>query len=343
MNKQQLISVVIPVYNAEAFIEACLLSLIEQTIKPFEIIVVNDASTDQTPEIVKRWSETDSSIRCINLPPKSNGERRTAMALNTGISAASGAYIALMDADDSCFPHRLERQLTYMLQNRVTALGAAVQVVNESEKPSAILVKPESQTELMMRLPVESPFYQNTVMFDRSLLLATGLTYDTQFHYAEDYEFFSRLARVTTIANLAEPLVYYRQHREQSVRTEGFESFVKQVVLRECQLAYHFDTHQAEQFWKWVNHRKGLESNEVPELKTYARSIIKLNQTEKFADPALFERWIDDLLLKRLLSRNSYRLTMIVELFQTLPLRIIISHWNKVGRFMLKCILGKAN
>ncbi len=336
------ISVVIPAYNVEAFIRPCLESVLSQTLPPKEILVVDDGSTDLTAEIVKEFIRHHPQIQLLQLAPKKNKQRRTAMALKTGIAKASSTFIALMDADDICFPERLQVQAEYLMQHEdICAVGSSIQLINKNGRKGGVLHKHADGKRLTIQLPSESPFYQNTVMFRSTLLKKTGLKYDETFEYAEDYEFFSRLARQADLMNIEQPLVYYRQHENQSVKNKQFEKAVQHISVREAQQSLKLSDEEAQQFWLFVNHRNGLNAVKPKQIRNYARKLIDDNNRNRNFLPDLFDPWIDAIVFRRLFSRKKYTPLMLLELFAYKPLTLISTQPLNVLRFIAKCLLGK--
>src|SRR5699024_6935331 len=108
-----LVSIVMPAYNSEEYIEEAVNSVINQTYKNWELIIVDDNSTDDTKRIVERIAERDIRINYIKL----NNNSGAAIARNTAINNSHGKYIAFLDSDDRWYPRKLERQLLFMVQN----------------------------------------------------------------------------------------------------------------------------------------------------------------------------------------------------------------------------------
>ena len=102
-------SVVMPMYNAERYVAGATGSILAQTFTDFEFVIVNDGSTDRSLEIVRHYERLDARVRVLSRP-----NTGIVGALNDGLSLARGEYIARMDADDIAYPHRLERQATYL-------------------------------------------------------------------------------------------------------------------------------------------------------------------------------------------------------------------------------------
>lgn len=113
--KDGLVSVIIPVFNSEQFLEETMNSVLNQTYPHWEMLLVDDCSTDRSPAIIAEYAAKDSRIRYIKLSQNSGA----AVARNTGLEAARGRYIAYLDADDLWLPRKLERQLEFLKQNNV--------------------------------------------------------------------------------------------------------------------------------------------------------------------------------------------------------------------------------
>jgi glycosyltransferase involved in cell wall biosynthesis len=182
------VSVVIPVFNAEATILQTLESLRAQTFQSLEIVVVNDGSTDQTQELLQR----QSNIKLLNRP-----HRGIVSALNDGLAAAGGEYIARMDADDFCHPERIERQAALLdACPEIGLVGCRVKFGGDRKKQAGYaayvdwingLVKPAA---IALNRFVEAPFAHPTVMFRRGLPERFGAYRDGSF--PEDYELWLR-------------------------------------------------------------------------------------------------------------------------------------------------------
>ncbi len=205
MKSAPLVSVVLPVYNGEMYIAQAVDSILNQTFKDFELIVINDGSTDKTAEILNKY--TDPRLQIITQENKG-----LVAALNRGIEAARGTYIARQDADDASLPERLQLQSHYLQQHAETVIvGSSMSVMNKqgtiTHKHSVLLHDPELRQELLIR----SPFAHGSVMFKKSAALTAGL-YQQNFWPAEDYELWLRLSEHGKLANLDDYLYIYREH-----------------------------------------------------------------------------------------------------------------------------------
>jgi glycosyltransferase involved in cell wall biosynthesis len=124
------ISVVIPVYNVAAYVEEAIASIQSQTFRDIEIIVVNDGSTDQTPQLIQRIAEKDPRLHILNMPER--GGHGSAAARNRGLAACRAPYVAIMDGDDISTPDRLEKLLSFMETHpEISLVGSAIRTMDE--------------------------------------------------------------------------------------------------------------------------------------------------------------------------------------------------------------------
>ena len=200
-----LISVVMSVYNGEKYLAEAIKSILSQTYKSFEFIIINDGSTDKSLEIIHHYQELDDRIVLI-----SRENRGLIASLNEGIKKAQGKYIARMDADDSSLPTRLEEQVEFMENNTDIGIsGCAVIRFGENIKTlyGSLLKNNEA---IKSELLFSSPFAHPSVIMSRKVILKYNLFYDNNFLHAEDFELWTRMAKVTKMANLSKPLLKYR-------------------------------------------------------------------------------------------------------------------------------------
>ena len=197
------VSVVMSVYNEERHVEEAIRSILDQTFKDFEFIVVDDGSTDKTPQILRSFS--DPRLKIIR--QRNMGLTK---ALNRGISLAEGEYIARMDADDVSLPERLERQVKFLDENpEVGIVGTAYYEIDAEGRILGRERFPTRDEDLRKVLIRYNPFFHASVMIRRTVFEKVGL-YDESFPYAQDYELWFRVARHFKLANLPEFLMMRR-------------------------------------------------------------------------------------------------------------------------------------
>lgn len=206
------VSVVIPVYNGEKYLETAVVSILEQTHSVFELVLVNDGSTDQSAAIIADFAQRDSRVVVLEMP----SNQGLVAALNAGINHANGDVIARMDADDIAMPHRLEKQLELMENSGVCLLSSSYikfREVDGHRKGSRISQLPHNSEDVARRLPYTSCICHPAAMFTKEAFDAVG-GYDQAYWPggAEDYDLWLRMSRVGAVANVLEPLLYYRLH-----------------------------------------------------------------------------------------------------------------------------------
>lgn len=234
-----LVSVVMAVYNGEAFLSEALQSLIGQTLSDLEVIIVDDGSTDRSAEIISAIG--DRRIRVLT-NPRNLG---FTASLNRGIDAARGSYIARLDADDICAPDRLHRQVAYLdIHQNVAILGTAARVVGEGVAREAIWRLPLSSLAVRFAALIRSPFLHPTVMLRRAAFQSRELAFDASFAPAEDYELWARALRSVEGANLPEPLVTYRLHRDQMTSTRRSSMLAAHDSIARSAIAHALPQHQ---------------------------------------------------------------------------------------------------
>lgn len=201
-----LISILMPVRNGSAYVRAAIDSILNQTYPQWELIVVDDGSTDDTQSIVDSYEE--ERIRTIT----NDSSIGVAQSLLNALEHARGEFIARMDADDICFPKRLERQVSFMAKNpEVGVLGSScVYFGSTTTRIKFVTLRDQDiKSEMLFRSPLIHP----SVMFRKSNI---PFWYDPAAEYAEDYDLWVRLAAAgITFANLRTPLIRYRIHTEQ--------------------------------------------------------------------------------------------------------------------------------
>ncbi|MCX8080980.1 MAG: glycosyltransferase [Bacteroidia bacterium] len=200
-----LVSVVMPVYNASAFVEEAVQSILNQTFSNWELIVIDDGSTDSSPQIIEKHL-ADKRIKYIR-KEKNEG---IVSALNLGISLTRGKYVARMDADDISLPHRLEKQVEWMEKKPQTVVCGANYFTLTENKKEIIRVSHKGNF-LKTQLFFSTPFCHPLVMINKSLA-GHDLHYKEEFSHAEDYELWTRLAFKGEFHILEDALFVYRNH-----------------------------------------------------------------------------------------------------------------------------------
>jgi glycosyltransferase EpsE len=209
MNEAELVTVLMPVRNSVESVERAVLSIIRQKYDAWELLVVDDASTDGTWDAVQALVRRDPRVVAIR-----NSERRgLAASLNLGWSRSTHGLIARMDGDDESLEIRLTRQTDFMAEHpEVAVLGAGAELMDESGALLGVTFRPEGHEELVRDMYRRSPFIHPSVMMRRSFLERLG-GYDESLWRAEDQDLWLRGYRQFRFHNLQVPLIRYRVRR----------------------------------------------------------------------------------------------------------------------------------
>jgi len=229
MKNDVLVSVIIPCYNGEQYIEAAVQSILQQSYHHLEVLVVNDGSTDKSAEILLQLAQEDLRVRYIE-----NEQNLGLIAtLNKAIQLAQGKYIARMDADDIALPDRIEKQVTFLEQHpQVAVVGGAIETFGENVEKQT-LVLPQEDMAIKTHLFLASAFHHPTVMFNLNVLNPEDLVYQQQYYRAEDYGLWVHLlCKGYKFANLADVVLRYRILPNSETRLLAKNLALKNEVLR---------------------------------------------------------------------------------------------------------------
>jgi len=201
------VSVVMPVHNSEAFLDAAVASIRAQTFADFEFIIIDDGSDDRSADILSRHAAEDRRIRVQPQP-----RRGVIAALNHALSIATGAYVARIDADDIASPNRLERQVTALSAGaEVAVVGSNYAIIDEAGTIRGESNLPTDAASIRNALDRTNCIAHPTVLMRRDVVLAAG-GYRPAFVQCEDYDLWLRLSERHDLVNLPEPLLHYRRH-----------------------------------------------------------------------------------------------------------------------------------
>lgn len=231
-------SVLIPVYNKALFVKEALESVLKGTYQDFEIICVDDKSTDDGLEVLR--SIADPRVRIIELPQNLG----PAGAANAGLDRSTGEYIVRLDADDIALPDRLEKQVAFMdAHPDIGASGGRLDLFGNTRGSWSFPLDPDDCAAQQL---FGVPLSQGASIIRRSVLEAHHLRYDPSWpRIGEDWLFWTRMGRVTRFANIAEPVALYRRG-EQNI-SHGRDKHADFMVLVRNILAFHSIAHTEEE------------------------------------------------------------------------------------------------
>ncbi|MBU1107598.1 MAG: glycosyltransferase [Candidatus Riflebacteria bacterium] len=206
------ISIVLPVYNAADYLLECLRSISTQSFKNWELIAINDGSTDNSLQILKNFARNEHRMHVI-----SRENRGMVATLNEGIKFAQGEWIARMDADDVCHIDRLEKQLAWAIKQNADVCGGGIARTGSTGGNSWVF--PSSNEGIYTWMLFRSAFAHPTVMIRRKIALQ--FPYNEKFTYSQDYELWTRMALAkVSMTNYPATVLNYRIHSEQVSHTK---------------------------------------------------------------------------------------------------------------------------
>ncbi len=209
-----------PVYNGGAYLRPAILSILNQDFADFELLIIDDGSTDASLEVASSFD--DPRIRI-----ETNGRNLGLITtLNRGLDLATSEFVARMDADDIAFPERLSKQLAFMDAHPDVGL-CGTWYERDSMQGTVIMKPPKEDRLIRFALIFDTVFAHNTILFRRRFLENHHLRYDPDYRHAEDFELWTRCSRHTRLANIPEVLLRYHyhenntssRHREEQVHT----------------------------------------------------------------------------------------------------------------------------
>jgi len=201
---RQKITVLMPAYNAGKYIREAITSVLEQTYRNFELLIVNDGSTDDTISVVLSFKDP----RIVLVDQDHHG---IAQALNTGLRLADTYYVARFDADDICMPDRLEKQFNFLEDHPDYILvgSDAEYILEHGDFLFSFKCIAHSNEEVQRNMYVYCPFIHSSVMYKRDEVISAG-GYNEHAHHFEDYLLWTGLAKMGKMQNLREPLIKVR-------------------------------------------------------------------------------------------------------------------------------------
>lgn len=201
------VSVLMPAYNTEKYIEKAIKSILEQTFKDFEFIIIDDCSTDETWNIIKKIQKNDKRIICIH----HQKNVKIPATRNELVMKAQGAYIAWQDADDISMPDRLELQFSHLEKNpTVGIVGGFLEFFDENGSKSIRKYASDDAT-LRKNIFRYSPVAQPAAMIRKDVFKKVGL-YDEKYTVAQDLDMSFRIGTYYEFANIPKVLLKYREH-----------------------------------------------------------------------------------------------------------------------------------
>lgn len=301
-----LISVVLPVYNGEKYLQEAIESILTQTYTNFEFIIINDGSTDNSLEIIEKYKSKDNRVIVI-----SRENKGLIVTLNEGIGVAKGKYIARMDQDDISLPERFEVQVKFMEENLdIGICGSWIKSFGENIKAYKWKLS-SSNKRLKTELLFSSCFAHPSVMIKKEILIKNNLYYDNFFVNAEDFKLWSELSYVTNFSNIDKVLLKYRILNTSMTRVadkniEKRYEIISKIFIKYLNELNIQNTEEENRLHFNLSVNTRIRDNDISfnELKKYFDKLILANNLSKVFDKVelnkvLGKKWLWNFVYKK--------------------------------------------
>ncbi len=341
MNLNPLVSVLMPAYNREKYIGEAIESISTQTYPNWELIIVDDGSTDSTAEIVKSYQAKDNRIILYQFPEN----KGIPYARNKCLELAKGEYLANLDSDDIALPERLEKQVKFMEKNPEVGVcgGRYVFIDEENKKLNMPFSMPTEDKEIKINFFLYKAHVFNTTLLIRKRVIR-NIRYDTGFAYAQDLKFYADVFHYTILANLNEVLVSYRQHTSKvSVLAKQAQlSFAKQAIQSMLEnLSFSMSKAEIITHLKFVFQEPQQDFAFLKDLIIWLEKLVLLhNPEERIFDQTLLRQKVAEMWLKVCLANTSlgFKVWLLYQKSKLKDFRIGLK--NQLV-FLLDCLLKR--
>lgn len=321
-----MISVLMPVYNGAKYISEAIESVLSQTFTDFELLIIDDGSTDETVEIINRYS--DNRIILI----QNHENRGLIYTLNKGLKLAKGKYIARMDADDICLSERFRKQVEYLEAHAdIVVLGTAFSFLGTLFE----IHHPNYPEEIQVKLLDDNAFCHPSVMMRKDTILSNQIEYNSSYKHVEDYYFWTEIAMTgLKMANLDDVLLQYRQHDEQISTRKFDEQETSKLRIKNNYLSHYFRKYLSEAELSLVNNNL---ANTIDRL-TVLDKLKKLSKEHNIFYQSYFENYLE-LLIYRSFPEN--KTVSNLEIMSMIKKNVSLSFIKTILKIKLKKLLNK--
>jgi len=221
-----MVSVIIPCYNAQETIASALDSVLSQTYEKYEIVIVDDGSTDNSRQIIQNYTENNSQVDIVYIHQVNSGPSQ---ARNKGVQKAKGEFIAFLDADDEWHPEKLKIQVQYLKEKRLNFLGSRYQYIDFEKNMGSIFLKQYTLKELLLKTRFSTP----GVIMQKKFFDELG-GFDISLKYAEDHDLWLRAAKQQALHIIDEPRLV--KLSKPAYGSQGLSSHMSRMFIGELKV-----------------------------------------------------------------------------------------------------------
>ena len=332
-----LVTVLMPVYNGEKYLKEAVESILNQTFRDFEFLIIDDGSTDKSAEIIKSFNDTRIRL-------ESNGTNLGLIkTLNNGLEMAKGKYIARMDCDDISLPKRLSVQVNFMEKHsEIGVCGSWVKIIGL--KQEFINKYPQNHEEARAYLLFNTPLAHPSVIVRKEVMEKHNLEYDENYKHAEDYELWSRIIDYTKISNIPKVLLHYRMHHESVSKKNSSEQAeisnkIRSKLLKD--LGISATTAELDIHRRFVRPDYFNSKEFINKLEIWLNKILSANKKASIYEQDSLVKIISSRWLNACNSNANLGFWVIKKFWQS-PLKKInyYNFWQTL-KFFIKCLFRK--
>ncbi len=260
METDNKISVILPVHNSQEFVSQSIYSVLNQTYKNFELIIIDDGSTDNSKEICKSLSRKDDRIIFLD-----NAHRGLTVSLNKALEIAKGKFVARQDADDISLPERFEKQINWFLKDERRVLcGTNCKILDQNNIYKNNKSLKFTNNGIKKKLKYSNCFVHSSIMFLKNSAQNLG-NYDENLEYAQDYDLWWKLTTIGEVGNLYEKLLILRNRKNSiSVKNKNNQTL---NFIQSCVKFYAYN-------------KKIVGINENKDIKFYENNNLTKNKVK---------------------------------------------------------------
>ncbi len=294
-----LVSVVIPIYNAESYLPQAMDSLLEQTYIDWDAWLIDDGSTDRSSDIIEKYARKDNRVRGML-----QTNQGTSAALNVGLEVAMGRYVACMHADDMMDPRRLEIQVGQMEADpAIVICGSGYYTIDPEGVKGMIQSPPHTDTAIRWEALFHCPFAHPSVMLRLDTIHEHRLRYSPDT-VVEDYDLWTRLLPLGKGINITEPLLYYRIHPDQASQVKATKMSMHAGKVSQAQLerlGIHLPMEQVQMLRAWYQRfPERLDDDHEPIVLALLETLERFGRLPEI-DRGIYQvirgRWLTRLML----------------------------------------------
>lgn len=314
-----LVSVIMPVFNAEKFLTTSIDSILQQTYSNLELILINDHSKDGSLKLMQSYLH-DKRVKLFQNPVNEG----VIASLNKGLAWAQGKYIARMDADDIAAPRRIAKQVDYLEKHPNCFLLGTNMIEFDEQSILRYWTTPKNHAHLAIKKLFNAPFAHPTVMMRRQVFEQVA-GYDANYPVVEDYQLWIAIMAMGEATNLQEPLLFYRKHPD-NVSTK------KRYIQKASLLRLYQEI--------WLS--QGLVMSQDEALRHYQLCTAYIEDTCHLTDWKHIQNWVSQLCNHSSIFNKTAIISSHRSYFRfylgALWLRCMYSHYSKWGIVVLRNI-----